>query len=59
MHDLRLHSGNISTYIKLGPGHGCQAIKWAVVKHANSERRQGLDLNTQSLEAERVVQREA
>lgn len=59
MHDLRLHSGNISTYIKLGPGHGCQVIKWAVVRHANRERGQGLDLNTQSLEAERAVQREA
>ena len=38
MHDLRLHSGNISTYIKLGPGHGCQVIKWAVVRQANRER---------------------
>ena len=38
MHDLGLHSGNISTYIKLGPGHGCQVIKWAVVKHANREK---------------------
>lgn len=59
MHDLRLHSGNISTYIKLGPGHGCQVIKWAVVRHADIERGKGLDLNTQSLEAERAVQREA